>query len=248
MEVHAHAHTPRKKWTHFIWEFFMLFLAVTAGFLVENFREHRVERHREKEYMHSLINDLKYDTMNYNRVIRNLERKIPFYDSVFAFLDNPEKWDSKLPFTFYIKTNIEHFYAPAEPTISQLKNSGNLRLVENHLVLDSVLFYDSRVNGMLKNQTGYVIDYNKRVIQLQEQTFYFTGFNHFLNDQISDSAAGLDYDLPLITNDVLLLKKLYNLFAGAKAAEYFYINTIESLKSDAIKLMGLVNKEYHFDN
>jgi len=27
MEVHAHTHTPRKKWTHYFWEFFMLFLA-----------------------------------------------------------------------------------------------------------------------------------------------------------------------------------------------------------------------------
>jgi hypothetical protein len=28
MEVHAHAHTARKKWTHYLWEFLMLFLAV----------------------------------------------------------------------------------------------------------------------------------------------------------------------------------------------------------------------------
>jgi len=40
MEVHAHSHTERKKWTHYFWEFFMLFLAVTLGFLVENQREH----------------------------------------------------------------------------------------------------------------------------------------------------------------------------------------------------------------
>ena len=35
MEVHSHTHTPRKKWTHYFWEFFMLFLAVTLGFFVE---------------------------------------------------------------------------------------------------------------------------------------------------------------------------------------------------------------------
>ena len=50
MEVHAHTHTPRKKWTHYFWEFFMLFLAVTAGFLVENQREHYVEHLREKQF------------------------------------------------------------------------------------------------------------------------------------------------------------------------------------------------------
>ena len=34
MEVHAHSHTPQKeKWTHYFWEFLMLFLAVFCGFL-----------------------------------------------------------------------------------------------------------------------------------------------------------------------------------------------------------------------
>ncbi|MBC7873641.1 MAG: hypothetical protein H7Y01_06585 [Ferruginibacter sp.] len=28
MEVHAHTHTARKKWTHYFWEFIMLFLVV----------------------------------------------------------------------------------------------------------------------------------------------------------------------------------------------------------------------------
>ena len=48
MEVHQHTHTPRKKWTHYFWEFFMLFLAVTLGFFVENQREHYIEGQREK--------------------------------------------------------------------------------------------------------------------------------------------------------------------------------------------------------
>jgi hypothetical protein len=48
MEVHHHAHTARKKWTHYFWEFLMLFLAVFAGFLAENQREHIVEHQRKK--------------------------------------------------------------------------------------------------------------------------------------------------------------------------------------------------------
>jgi hypothetical protein len=46
MEVHAHTHTARKKWTHYFWEFLMLFLAVFCGFLAENYREHYVEHQR----------------------------------------------------------------------------------------------------------------------------------------------------------------------------------------------------------
>ena len=47
MEVHAHTHTERKKWTHYLWEFLMLFLAVFCGFLAENQREHLLEQQRD---------------------------------------------------------------------------------------------------------------------------------------------------------------------------------------------------------
>jgi hypothetical protein len=49
MEVHQHTHTPRKKWTHYFWEFLMLFLAVFCGFLAENQREHMIENKRAKQ-------------------------------------------------------------------------------------------------------------------------------------------------------------------------------------------------------
>jgi hypothetical protein len=49
MEVH-HPHHPthKKKWSEYLLEFFMLFLAVFLGFLAESKREQIVERHREK--------------------------------------------------------------------------------------------------------------------------------------------------------------------------------------------------------
>ena len=67
MEVHHHPvaigpHAPRKRWTHYFWEFFMLFLAVFCGFLAENQREHYVEHIREKQFIKSFVEDLKSDT------------------------------------------------------------------------------------------------------------------------------------------------------------------------------------------
>jgi hypothetical protein len=55
MEVHTHSHTAPKKWTHYLWEFLMLFLAVFCGFLAENIREQSVERHRENQFIQSFI-------------------------------------------------------------------------------------------------------------------------------------------------------------------------------------------------
>jgi len=61
MEVHAHTHTERKKWTHYFWEFLMLFLAVLCGFLAEYQLEHKIEKDREKQYIKSLVRDIKDD-------------------------------------------------------------------------------------------------------------------------------------------------------------------------------------------
>src|SRR6188474_2367142 len=63
MEVHAHSHTPRKKWTHYLWEFLMLFLAVFCGFLAENYREHYVERQRAIELAKNLYKEIVADSI-----------------------------------------------------------------------------------------------------------------------------------------------------------------------------------------
>ena len=59
MEVHAHTHTAQKKWTHYLWEFLMLFLAVFCGFLAEYQLEHKIEKDRERQYVKALLSDLK---------------------------------------------------------------------------------------------------------------------------------------------------------------------------------------------
>ena len=69
MEVHAHAHTPRKKWTHYFWEFLMLFLAVTLGFFVENQREHYIEHQRAEIYAASMKANLKVDTAELIQIV-----------------------------------------------------------------------------------------------------------------------------------------------------------------------------------
>jgi hypothetical protein len=82
MEVHSHTHTTEKKWTHYIWEFLMLFLAVFCGFLAENIREHKIEKSREKQFMRSLIEDLKADTTSIVNLTKFRNARYKIYDSL----------------------------------------------------------------------------------------------------------------------------------------------------------------------
>ena len=140
----------------------MLFLAVFCGFLAEYQLEHKIERDREKIYIKSLVKDFEYDTLQFNLTIRRIKKKVPFYDSVLLFLKNPATFSGKLPFRFYINTTLEQIYSPLEPTLQELKGSGSLRLITKKLVLDSILIYDSKINGAFLNQTNYVVEFNKK--------------------------------------------------------------------------------------
>ena len=89
MEVHAHSHTPGKKWTHYLWEFLMLFLAVFCGFLAEYQLEHTIEHQREKQYIKSLIADLKGDQQTLSEHVLHLQAGLARMDSVITILNTP---------------------------------------------------------------------------------------------------------------------------------------------------------------
>src|SRR5258706_15415868 len=93
METHAQHlhHAPGKKFWHYFYEFLMLFLAVFCGFLAENFREHQVEKERGEEYIHSLYEDLKTDTMRLTLIIKADNEKIAVLNDMAACYDRVSK-------------------------------------------------------------------------------------------------------------------------------------------------------------
>jgi hypothetical protein len=86
MEVHAHTHTPRKKWTHYFWEFLMLFLAVSLGFYAENLREGILHKKEVETHMNSLLSDLQTDILLFDSVIDRNTYSTQMADSLIELL------------------------------------------------------------------------------------------------------------------------------------------------------------------
>ena len=143
MEVHAHTHSPRQKWTHYFWEFFMLFLAITLGFFVENQREHIVEHKREKQFIRSFIADLKNDIIQLEGLIQKREEKSMWFDSLTLLLKTPDP-DTYGNEIYYYSRYLPRPYVfyNNDATMQQLKNAGNLRLIGSKAAVDSILAYD----------------------------------------------------------------------------------------------------------
>ena len=153
MEVHAHTHTARKKWTHYFWEFLMLFLAVFCGFLAEYQLEHKIEKEREMVYMNSLYQDLRSDTLNLGILLKNTKDDIDNYDSLFnIFKSNKHLQETSGAYFFGRKLVTIRVFYPTDGTITQLENSGGLRLIRYRAIVDSIQSYKQSISYLTSMQ------------------------------------------------------------------------------------------------
>ena len=147
MDVHAHTHTERKKFKHYLWEFLMLFLAVFCGFLAENLREHNVEHLRAKEFAKSLVQDLQNDTTAIHVQKKSGGIYIAITDSLLKLGKTRLEGRNAAEFSFY--TRFMYWTVPISwnrATFEQIKNSSSLRYFRNYQLLEKLMNYDALVN------------------------------------------------------------------------------------------------------
>jgi hypothetical protein len=131
----------------------MLFLAVFCGFLAEYQLEHKIEKDREKQYIRSLLTDLKTDIINIEAVQKQnlITRQVG--DSLFKLLSLPDYSGSTnsiyylaRSFSFRVNFNM------TDGTLKQLNNAGGLRLIKKKNVVDSLQTYQYVYSEVLKFQ------------------------------------------------------------------------------------------------
>ncbi len=248
MEVHAHTHTARKKWTHYFWEFLMLFLAVFCGFLAEYQLEHKIEKVREKQFMQSLIIDLKADTTNITvlNVFRlNINHRA---DSLFDILTSGSYAGREFEIYYHASSlSRRAFFYSTDGTLQQLKNSGGLRLISNKQIVDSIQSYDVLYRSILQIQAleeDQVIKYRElasRIFDAGTLRKYFRGNLNKFKDSLMLA------NLKLKQNNPELLNELSNSLSYRTGNSFRIFSDLEVLKRKATDLIMLIKKEYHLE-
>ncbi len=260
MEVHAHSHTPRKKWTHYFWEFLMLFLAVFCGFLAEYQLEHKIEKERAKKYMYDMVENLKYDTTRYNRNLQaNMEMGLKldsFRTAVSAAVKG--KIEGNLLYDLWIKCANFNSVVFNRTAITQLKNSGSFRLIKSDVLSSSISDYYERkitaceeqedklrnINQMLTSSSARFFDYEPFDALLRTENEFGKPLPDSINERMKN-VLNSNPPLALMNTNPADLKLLYNEIAMKEQAMKEYNSFLRWAKGTADILMIQIKEEYH---
>ena len=242
MEVHHHAHTSRKKWTHYFWEFLMLFLAVFCGFLAEYQLEHLIEHQREKEYMRTMLEDLKSDSAMFETNIQLRTSRIKMIDTLVPLLGSTPIGNSGNDIYFFARsisppTNI----FPNDRTIQQLKSSGSLRLIRNKNISNNIMAYDQMIRQTLFEMDDEV-QIRSEYRQMASKVFSTRVFHEMTAaDTISKPAN----NPKLFTTNADLINELIGRIQYFKKVHQAQLVTSKKLLVKAKQLGDLIKTEYH---
>ena len=244
MEVHAHAHTARKKWHHYFWEFLMLFLAVFCGFLAEYQLEHKIEKDREKQFIRSMISDLQDDIQNLDALMSSEQARRRELDTLIGLLNDPilakENGDA-LYYTARIGPRSNPF-GNNNRTFDQLRNSGGFRLIHKAAASNRIMDYYNRfiLLRLLEDNYNHEFDNYKKVAgKIIDPAI-------LRNQEDADGQIIRSNNNPaLLTYDKGMLKELAFHAVQMNGSRRGKLQMLGALKQNAEELKKFLTESYH---
>jgi len=234
MEVHKHPHhvTHKKKWTEYLLEFFMLFLAVFLGFLVENFREHKVEVERTEKHMHTMLVNMKYDTARYGGNLRNNLYTCSGLDSFRHQITEAigGRVDANRLYYYYWKYGRGGATAITNAAaMTQLKSSGMIRMIKNDSLVAQMGDYYERMYHILAIGAEGIDKRRDDVNDIYKHIFSYIDFDEMIErdtifvltvdpvrQKFTTNLLSHDPQLVLYHQDKATLQQLYDAVAASE--------------------------------
>jgi hypothetical protein len=235
MEVyHPRKMHKKKNLKDYIFEFIMLFIAISCGFLTENLRENMSEHHKEKEYIVGLIGDIKEDTTTIRSFLSANKMQIIGIDSLMNLLEKPL---SGIQYNKFIELTAKYLnnyngFTPHDLTMTQMKNSAELRLIKNNFISNKIVNYYLTIDYFhelnVKMNYRYIEDTYKLELQ-------FLDFSPKMNNK------------KLTGTDKVKIKELYNRGFGLKSAIEWDNHWLSDVYNLGAGLIEYLEKEYSID-
>jgi hypothetical protein len=246
-----HHHVAGKKWTHYLWEFLMLFLAISLGFYSENLRESMIHKEQVKTNMRSLLSDLRSDVSFFDSVIERNHYSANMADSLINLLHNDLSNTPDIYFTARsVTSNVGYYYSNSK-SFEQMKSADLLRFIHPKNLLDSIGNYYVSFQW-LANQTelmrlkldavhrGNAALFDSYVFyNMMKIDYNVTGRYQLINKPVGHPT--------LLSDDYKSINSVSLNYHYYSSTVKFYNRTAAIQRQRAAQLIELIRKEYSID-
>jgi hypothetical protein len=251
MEVHAHDlhKSPGHGWKHYMFEFLMLFFAVSLGAYVENLRESILHKEEVKTHINSLVADLRTDISLLESGLDRNKYSVQMADSLIELLhSNISNTADIYVAARTVTANLGYSYTNSK-SFDQMKSSGLLRYIKPNYLLDSIGSYYVSFQWM-SNQTELLRLKMDEIHKKNALLFDSYVFQQMMNNGIENSSnlrtiinkpSVKPVLLSTNPNDINTVSLNYHYYSSTQK---FFINKTLEQRDRAIRLVELIKKEY----
>jgi hypothetical protein len=231
-----------------IGEIILVVIGILIALQINNWNQIKTDRKVEQQYISSLIEDAKTDLSNFKNAITLNEKRINSLDSLIYRCYNYNTKNKKDPelIMWYINSIVRpDFVLQTDRTLSQLKNSGGMRLIEDKTKINAIVTYEESFERLYNQQVWYE-DGLKNLLNAGVPVFNYK----YIQLYIQLSEKNFDLDLETFIRTARLLNTNNNLIIelGNRASlysiiTYSYLNYLEAGKQDCLKLIDILENK-----
>ncbi len=167
---------------HFF-DFFMLFLAVTLGFFVDNYRDAYDEQKTAHGLADNLVNDIAADTINIHKLLLACNLKLRMLDSLYQLIDDENRiFNDSLIYYYSAYVASTKWFERSNSTYEQITNSGYLRYFDKDVGMNLTKYNLSceKTFSLLENERTVLA---QKIYPFEQQIFHTEIFSSILKDQ-----------------------------------------------------------------
>ncbi len=225
-----------------IGEITLVVIGILIALSINNWNQERSERRMEQAYIQSLIEDAKTDLVNLDQALILNNKRTEILDSLEQLCYNYGTegiTDPAFMAQFILSIKFPDFIKQTDRTLSQLKNSGGMRLIKDETKINAIIKYEESFKRLYNQQVWYegglndlvnagVLVFNFKYLpghtrNIEKETFYKT--------------------TRLFRADEELIIELGNRATVYNALTFAYISFLENCKQECHKFVDILENK-----
>jgi hypothetical protein len=248
MEVHHHPdlHHKKKNFKEYFLEFLMIFLAVTLGFIAENIREYYVDKAHERQYISSFYEDVSRDEIELPVLINSIQRQqLHAADSLPILFKSANTIAPANSIYYFLRSMIRQQGINSfitDRTISQVKNSGEMRLITNKQISDSLIDYYKQIEFVAYLQAS-LLEMKKMMAETLRPIL--NGYDYAKVIDSTDHLIHTNENLYLMSADPIEINNCLLSISEINGLSITIRNVIIQIKNKADNIKELIADKYN---